>query len=131
MYALHHPEMFATASPLSAYAGPLSMDQLKASMDRRGMKYTDEQLEEYYNDHSALELIRTMPVEDLKSVKWYIDCGDDDFLYEANSLIHIEMRKKEVAHEFRIRDGAHRWEYWRESLPKVLQFASGSYRQDL
>lgn len=133
MYALHRPDMFATASPLSASAGPQSVEQLKDWMNRRNPdeKYTDKQLEEYFGKHSALELIKTMPVEDVKSVKWYIDCGDDDFLYEGNSLIHIEMRKKEIPHEFRVRDGAHRWEYWRESLPKVLQFASGSYRQDL
>ncbi len=131
MYALHHPEMFATASPLSASTGPLSIEQMKDRMSRREIKYTDEQLEAYYPRHSALELVRSMPVDDVKSVKWYIDCGDDDFLYEGNSLIHIEMRKKEIPHEFRVRDGAHRWEYWRGSLPKVLQFASASYRQDI
>ncbi len=131
MYALHHPEMFATASPLSASIGPLSLEQTKEWMNRHGQKYTEKQLEEYYSQHSALELVKTMPVDDVKSVKWYIDCGDDDFLFEGNSLIHIEMRKKEIPHEFRIRNGSHRWEYWRESLPKVLQFASGSYRQDI
>lgn len=131
MYALHHPDMFATASPLSAYAGPLSVDQVKERMSRRNETYSDKQIEDYYYNHSALELIKSMPVEDVKSVKWYIDCGDDDFLYEGNSLIHIEMRKKEIPHEYRVRDGAHRWEYWRESLPEVLKFASGSYRQDL
>ena len=131
IYALHQPELFATASPLSAYTGPLSIEELQQRMDRRSQKYTKKQLEDYYYNHSALELIKSMPVEDVKSVKWYIDCGDDDFLYEGNSLIHIEMRKKEIPHEFRIRDGGHKWMYWRESLPKVLQFASGSYRQDL
>lgn len=131
IYALHHPEMFATASPLSAYVGPLSIEEVKQRMNRRNQSYSDKQIEDYFYKHSALELIKSMPVKDVKSVKWYIDCGDDDFLYEGNSLIHIEMRKKEIPHEFRIRDGEHRWEYWRESLPKVLQFASGSYRQDL
>lgn len=131
MYALHRPDMFATASPLSAYAGPLSIDQVKERMNRRNETYSDKQIEEYYYRHSALELIKSMPADDVKSVKWYIDCGDDDFLYEANSLIHLEMRKREIPHEFRIRDGGHRWEYWRESLPKVLQFASASYRQDI
>jgi len=130
MYALHHPEMFATACPLSASTGPLSLEDARKRLIRYGQEFTEEQLKKYYRTHSALELIKTMPVEDVKAVKWYIDCGDDDFLYEGNSLIHIEMRKKDIPHQFRIRDGAHRWEYWRESLPKVLQFASGSYRQD-
>lgn len=29
MYALHHPEMFSSACPLSAYIGPLSIEQFK------------------------------------------------------------------------------------------------------
>jgi enterochelin esterase-like enzyme len=130
MYALHHPEMFAAACPLSASTGPLTIEDARRRLTRYGQDFSEKQLEEYFLNHSALELIKTMPLEDVKAVKWYIDCGDDDFLYEGNSLIHIEMRKKEIPHQFRVRDGAHRWEYWRESLPKVLQFASGSYRQD-
>ena len=46
------------------------------------------------------------------------------FFIEGNSLVHIAMRKKEIPHEFRIRDGAHNWTYWRASLPKVLEFVS-------
>jgi S-formylglutathione hydrolase FrmB len=58
----------------------------------------------------------------MKSVKWYFDCGDDDFLYEGNSLVHIAMKKKEIPHEFRIRDGGHNWTYWRTSLPGGFGF---------
>ena len=70
-----------------------------------------------------------MPDDQKKAVRWFIDCGDDDFLYEGNSLVHIEMRKKEIPHEFRIRDGAHNWTYWRESLPVVLSFISDAFHQ--
>lgn len=41
-----------------------------------------------------------MPDDQKKAVRWYIDCGDDDFLFEGNSLVHIAMRKKEIVHEF-------------------------------
>ena len=85
--------------------------------------------EEYFKKYSALALIEDLPVEKLKSVRWYIDCGDDDFLYEGNSLVHIALRKKEVPHEFRIRDGVHNWTYWRESLPVVLSFISDRFHK--
>ena len=129
MYALHHPELFSSACPLSAYCGPLSMEDMKSQMERRNMKGSDEEIELWYKRHSALELIKSMPEEKLKSVRWYIDCGDDDFLYEGNSLVHIAMKKKEIPHEFRIRDGAHTWTYWRESLPEVLSFVSDAFHQ--
>ena len=54
---------------------------------------------------------------------------DDDFLYEANSLMHLKMREKEIKHEFRIRDGDHSWDYWRSALPSVLAFISKGFHQ--
>ncbi|HEX6069761.1 MAG TPA: alpha/beta hydrolase-fold protein [Longimicrobiaceae bacterium] len=131
MYALHHPEMFSSAAPLSASVGPLSLDELRTRLNapESQVRATDAQIEAYYNRHSALALVNSMPVEQLRAVRWYIDCGDDDFLYEGNSLIHIALRKKEVPHEFRIRDGGHTWTYWRDSLPTVLEFVSQAFHQ--
>ena len=130
MYALHHPELFSSACPLSASCGPLSLEQMEERMKREGREALDrEQLEAYYMQHSALELVKNMPDEQKNKVRWYIDCGDDDFLYEGNSLIHIAMREREIPHEFRVRDGAHNWTYWRESLPEVLSFVSEAFHQ--
>ena len=130
MYALHHPELFSSSAPLSAYVGPLTIEDFKRNLSRNeDVNYTDEQLEDYFKNHNAVELIKSMPKEKLSSVRWYIDCGDDDFLFEGNSLVHIEMKKKEIAHEYRVRDGAHNWTYWRESLPEVLEFVSQAFHQ--
>ena len=65
----------------------------------------------------------------MKSIRWFIDCGDDDFLFEGNSLVHIAMRKKDISHEYRVRNGGHNWTYWREALPVVLSFISETFHQ--
>lgn len=131
MYALHHPELFSSACPLSASCGPLSMEDMERQMSRRGWERgTEVEIESWYLKHSALELIKDMPEDQTKAVRWYIDCGDDDFLFEGNSLVHIAMRKKEIPHEFRVRDGGHTWTYWRESLPEVLSFISDAFHQN-
>jgi S-formylglutathione hydrolase FrmB len=130
MYALHHPELFSSACPLSAYIGPLSIEEAKTRMAKNDPGITDEaQIKTYFEKHNALELVNQMPDDQKKAIRWYIDCGDDDFLYEGNSLIHIAMRKKEIPHEFRIRDGAHNWTYWRDALPNVLGFISETFHQ--
>ena len=135
MYALHHPELFSSACPLSAYCGPLSLEELENRMERQGAEQgSKEQMESWYKRHSAIELINAIDGEELKNnrqnqVRWYIDCGDDDFLYEGNSLAHIAMRKKEIPHEYRVREGGHTWTYWRESLPEVLAFISAAFHQ--
>ena len=130
MYALHRPDMFSSAAPLSASTGPLTVDQFRERLARSGAELpTDEVVQAYFERHSAVELVRNLPEEELRSVRWYIDCGDDDFLYEGNALIHIAMRQREIPHEYRVRDGGHTWTYWRESLPDVLWFVSRAFHQ--
>jgi len=130
VYALHHPELFSSACPLSAYCGPLSMTEMERYRSRPDMKdATTEELETYFKKNSVPEMVKNMPDSLKKEVRWFIDCGDDDFLFEGNSLVHIEMRKKEIPHEYRVRNGAHNWTYWRESLPNVLEFVSQAFHQ--
>lgn len=130
-YALHHPELFAAACPLSAATGPMVPEDVTKWMQRRGQDSiaTAAQIKAYYERQSVLYLVNNMPDDKKKAVRWYIDCGDDDFLFEGNSLVHIAMRKKEIPHEFRIRDGGHSWGYWRTALPEVLDFVSASFHQ--
>ena len=129
-YALHRPDLFSSACPLSASTGPLTREDVKNQMQRRGMADASEkEMDEWYNKYSVLEMVKTKPEEDIKAVKWFIDCGDDDFLYKGNSLVHIELRDRNIPHEYRVRDGAHNWTYWRESLPVVLQFISDTFHQ--
>lgn len=129
MYALHRPDLFSSACPLSAYVGPLTLDDLKSRLKRNNETYSDKELLAYFDRHNAVSLINGIPEEDKNAVRWFIDCGDDDFLYEGNSLVHIAMRKRDIKHEFRIRDGGHSWTYWRESLPNVLEFVSQAFHQ--
>src|SRR6478609_12230558 len=129
MYALHHPELFSSACPLSASTGPITLEETKGWLKQRNQEATDAQAEAYFKKYTVLPLIAAMPDDQKKAVRWYIDCGDDDFLFEGNALVHIAMRKKEVPHEYRVRDGGHTWTYWRGSLPKVLGFVSDAFHQ--
>ena len=129
MYALHHPELFSSACPLSAYIGPLTLEDARKDYTKTSPTIADSVIVNYYNKYSALPLINNMPDAQKKAVRWYIDDGDDDFLYEGNCLVHIAMRKNDIPHEFRIRDGAHTWTYWRASLPNVLEFVSQAFHQ--
>jgi enterochelin esterase-like enzyme len=129
IYALHHPELFSSACPLSAAVGSLSLDDAKKNVRKNTPEATDQAIETYYKTYSALPLLDTLTGDRKKAIRWYIDCGDDDFLYEGNSLVHIAMRKNEIPHEFRTRDGGHTWTYWRAALPKVLEFVSQAFHQ--
>jgi len=129
IYALRHPNMFSSACPLSGYMGKLSYNEFYESNEEKLKKYRREKVFNYYSNHNALSIIQNQTDENLKSVRWYIDCGDNDFLYEGNSLVHIALKKRGVPHEYRVRDGAHNWTYWRSALPEVLSFVSDRFHQ--
>jgi enterochelin esterase-like enzyme len=129
MYALHHPEMFSVACPLSAGIRSQSESRNRRTADTAGLKLTAEQIDDYYNQHDAFYLVENMPDDQKTQVRWYFDCGDDDALSEGNSLLHVAMMTKGIPHEFRIRNGIHNWTYWREALPEVLGFASQRFHR--
>src|SRR5215218_624385 len=49
MYALHHPELFAAACPLSASTGPVTLDSAKAAYRRNNPALSDTTISAYYN----------------------------------------------------------------------------------
>ncbi len=61
-------------------------------------------------------------IEQLRTVRWMLDCGDDDPILETNINCFVQMKHAKIPVEFRIRDGRHNWAFWKESLPQILQF---------
>jgi enterochelin esterase-like enzyme len=98
-------------------------------MDRKYAIYLPPDYESSPRSYPFLYLLHGAGDDQKKAVRWYIDCGDDDFLYEGNSLVPIAMRKKEIPHEFRMCDGGHTWTYWITALPTVPEFVSMSFHQ--
>ena len=132
-----HPELFAASAPLSA--GVRTDEEVIAMPDAQwatsyAQRYGKDlvgnaRLNEHYNKNSILKIIETANPEDIKKVRYYIDCGDDDFLIKGNMALHALMIDKKIPHEFRVRQGGHTWSYWRTALPEVLKFVSESFHQ--
>lgn len=98
----------------------------KAMPDMVGKKGKS-RLNKSYEDYDVLHLVKTKAPDVLKTVKIYFDCGDDDFLTLGNAELHKALTLRKIPHEYRVRDGAHTWPFWRESLPIGLQFISDSF----
>ena len=135
--SMHHPELFTACAAFSS--GVWSDDQMagmeQTNYDRTyGILYGkglsgEARLTDTWRKNSVLHQAEILPEKDLKSVRWYIDCGDDDFLFKGNSLLHISLRERNIPHEYRVRDGAHSWEYWRMVLPIGLGFIGESFHR--
>jgi len=113
-YALHHPQLFGAACPISAATSAANSEQRAARM---------------VDENNVIVLVEQTPDSVKNKIRWYIDCGDDDFLYETNVQVRSAMLKAGIKTEFRVRDGGHDWQYWCSSLPAVLEFVSAGFRE--
>lgn len=137
MYAMKHQDLFAAAGALSAAVfddgtlesmADVNYERTFGQLYGRGLKGKD-RLNAVWYANSALKLAEDKSVDELKKVRLWIDCGDDDFLSKGNSLLHIALMEKHVPHEYRVRDGAHTWDYWRTGITETLQFIGKSFHQ--
>jgi S-formylglutathione hydrolase FrmB len=87
-------------------------------------KLKGDTLPETWKKNSVLELAASLPPDQINSVKYYIDCGDKDYLFFGNSMLHLVLINRKVPHEFRVRGGEHEWIYWRKSIEDGLKFLS-------
>ncbi|MES1226492.1 MAG: alpha/beta hydrolase-fold protein, partial [Bacteroidota bacterium] len=136
-YALKHPDLFVAAAPFSAAVWDddaittmqeATYDNVIGKLFGKGLKGKNRLTKTWY-DNAILKIVADKSVDDLKKVRYWIDCGDDDFLIKGNCLLHIALTEKKVPHEFRVRDGAHNWTYWRTGITDALQFIGDSFHQ--
>ena len=135
--ALKHPDLFVAAAPLSAAVWTdndvINMQDgmyngLFSNSMGTNLKGKD-RLTSAWLSNSVFGIIEKNSKEDLSKVRYWIDCGDDDFLTIGNAELHIALTKKNVPHEFRMRDGAHNWTYWRTGVIDALSFIGDSFHQ--
>jgi len=125
-YAQRHPDMFCAAYAMSALmdipernaVAPVSPgDKIakltKSVIDNSCVRYVSE----------ADDARR----EQLKSVAWFVDCGDDDFLLDRNIEFVRAMHNAGIPLQFRVRDGGHDSEYWHTALYLCLPFVSRTF----
>ncbi len=114
LYALRHPDYFSVAVPMSGgFSGPRNVV---------GDGSNDQEIKDYVESNDPTALLSKLTEEQKKSIRFLLDCGDDDFLIQSNLQFFTEARKNGVPCELRVRNGSHEWGYWRVSLPIALDF---------
>lgn len=119
VYAQRHPEMFN-----AAYSTSGLLDHRYRAVSK--ISTNPDEIEWLWSvaQTSPVEFLRHATEEDkekLRTVRWMLDCGDDDSLIQTNLDFFSEMKRANVDVEFRIRDGVHDWKFWREALPLILE----------
>ena len=135
--SMRYPDVFSSCVALSS--GTVTDEEVTSWSDSQYDHYFGsiygknlkgrERITEHWKSHNPIDLVESGDPKKLKSVRYYIDCGDDDFLYRGNSTLHIKMRDQSIPHEYRVRNGGHVWEYWRTGLYDGLNYISESFHR--
>lgn len=128
VYAQRHPDMFGAVYAMSAL-----MD-----LDANGglPSYGQEKMDIFNKSvrkHSAIDYIRNADentLDKLRSVTWFVDCGDDDVLFDVDIEFYQAMRKARIPCQLRVRDGAHNWEYWHSALYTALPYFTRNFTKE-
>ncbi|MDE6291201.1 MAG: esterase family protein [Muribaculaceae bacterium] len=117
-YAQKHPDLYGASCAMSGILGHPEQSQM-AQTDK------DYAASLIANDPSAFVRNATPQViEQLKSIRWYADCGDNDYFYEGNVEFFLAMKKQGIPIDYRMRSGVHGWYYWITGLAPILHFLS-------
>lgn len=140
LLSMKHTDLFSSAAGINAAIytdeqlaeGSLDQkrfDEVFGSLYGRGLKGY-QRINEAYRRNAPLHLLSDSGIAGLKTVRYYLDCADDDFLIAGNMKFHELMTLKKIPHEFRVRDGSHTWEYWRTAMPELLKFVEKEFIKD-
>lgn len=128
VYAQRHPDLFSSCYAMSAWLDQKLGEVRPDSNSDSKFVLTAISVRE----HSALDYVEQADpatVEALKTVAWFLDCGDDDSLMPLSVELHLKMKKVGIHSELRIRNGIHNWEYWHTALRLSLPFASRNFSE--
>lgn len=133
-----HPELFSISVPLSMSfrtdeqylaESQTAYDNQWASVFGGYGKTGTNRLTEYFIEHSPFHFFNEKSASTFSQTRFFIDCGDDEeSLSITNGEWHNLLKKFEIAHEYRVRNGGHSWEYWKKSLPEALNFISYGFQ---
>jgi len=122
VYAVTHPELFSSCYAMSAWLDTDVNPNMRPGKFLNTLKSVNEHAPARYIPNAGEEAIR-----EIKTVKWFFDCGDDDDLLHLSVELHDVMTKAGIKNELRVRDGIHNWEYWHTALRMSLPFASRNF----
>lgn len=124
VYCQKHPEMFSSCYAMSPWLD--NKNDFVRAKDR-----CFPLLSQAVKDNSAFDFLSEADPETigrLKTIRWTVDCGDDDFLLPLAVEFHQSMKRAGIKSELRVKNGAHNWEYWHQALREALPFVSRDFR---
>lgn len=124
VYAQNHTDIFSSCYAMSAW---LTSQDTQLDPNNRQTYVT-----KAVHQNDAIKFVSNATnetIQKLRTVRWFIDIGDDDFLFDQDIQLYQTMRSKRIPCELRVRNGGHTWQYWNTALRTSLPFAAESFNK--
>lgn len=126
VYGVRHPECFNMVFDMSGYLRRQPLDFLNDDP-------TAEERQQVVEAHNPIISVQNGTEEQVRqwrTVRWFIDCGDQDFTLEGNMDFVKALRNRQIPYRMWVRPGAHDWDFWRTSLKMALtSFSQSVYKE--
>src|SRR5574344_297958 len=119
VYGVHHPELFNMVYGMSSYLRRQPLEFLKTDPSGEWRQ----QVVEENNPIKTVNASSAQDAERLNTVRWFLDCGDDDFTLDANIDMVRAFKSHGIQVQFRVKDVNHNWDYWRPALVEAIKNA--------
>ncbi len=123
--AIRHKDVFGAVGSMSGGVD-ISYDEAWATrwsiQDRLGPRSANLDV---WKAHSVISQIDKLDNGDLAI---YIDCGTSDTFIAVNGILHEELDKRGIAHEYSTRPGAHNWNFWTVSIVSHIDYFDRNWK---
>lgn len=116
--AIRHQNLFGAVGSMSGCVDLVPFSKLFGISQVLG-NYKDNP--ERWKENSVTNMLGKIKPGSLAII---FDCGYSDGFYPSNLAMHEKMVKMNIPHDFIVREGAHNWQYWSNSIVYQMLFFS-------
>ena len=119
-FALKHPNVFAVAGSISgAFSGPSGIEQVMPEVSESVDIAFGPGNSSLRNDNDLAQLLKKAEPSALPYL--FLTCGSQDPLLSCNRSFVSALSSMQLPYEYHESPGAHTWEFWDSSLPRLLE----------
>lgn len=123
--AVRHQDIFGSAGSMSGGVDFTAFPKKWDLSKRLGDKDT---FPENWEQHTVIAQFKAINVSQLNLI---IDCGIDDFFMPANRLLHEELLRLKVKHDYIERPGNHSKPYWSNAIEYQFLFLTNCFKEGM
>ncbi len=125
-YAQRYPDLFSSCYAMSALMDAAKLPGQQAGPESKVGLFTTS-----VKKLCTSRFVRNAPDSvraKLRTIRWYVDCGDRDFLRKTNEAFVAAMKEANIPLTVKYRPGQHSWKYWHSGLYICLPFVSEDWK---